>query len=304
MQHFFHVSLLSCCFILHSFHVALFSCCTFQVAPFPVLHFFHVAPFFVLHFSDGTLFSCCTFFFHLNLCCTFSCSTHFKLHFFRGALFSSYTVFILHLFACCTLYILHLFMCCTFLVVHFFHVAIFFLPSFLCCFMLHWFHVRLFSCCTFPVLGSSYVAPLFKLHYFHIATFFVLRCSPFLCFIFFVLFHVALCSCTFSLLHFNVSPLSSCTIFVFHLFHHAGFLSWTFFGPPSFVLYSFHVASFFFCISSTVAHFPCCTCFSLDFHFWLVSCFTLFTSPFFAAAFPQTTLFSCWTLQSSTHFIS
>ena len=58
----------------------------------------------------------------------------------------------------------------------------------------------------------------------------------------------------------------------------------------------FSCCTFFFCISSFVAPFSCYnfSCYassSLDLHFRAVSCFTLFTVPFFYAAFPHTSNF-------------
>ena len=120
----------------------------------------------------------------------------------------------------------------------------------------------------------------------------------------------------------TVAVLSSCTIFMFYFFSycslkfypklfygvlmsHLLFVLYCFHVVPFFVLHSFHVglfslfrvgllfiriASFFFCISSSVALFPCCnfSCYtfsSSDLHFWPASHLTHFMVPFFSLLF-------------------
>ena len=109
---FFMLHLFSCYFMFYSFLVALFSWSTlfglhsFRVAVFPsvlhffhlilvlvppffVLHSFHIAPFFVMHCSNFFVF----YFFRVVLYCSF-----FVLHNLTVALFSCYTILMLHFF--------------------------------------------------------------------------------------------------------------------------------------------------------------------------------------------------------------
>ena len=243
-----HVALCSCYtfFLLNSFQVALFLCCTF-------LYFLHVAPFFVLLHVE--LFLCCSFFvlpsfhfafFHVEV---FSRWTLFMLLFFRVAhflgctfsvrvtLFSSCTLFMLHLFPYCILFILNVFLWCT--------VAIF----------LYFF--RVVSCCTFFVLRYLNVTvhsscTILKFYFFHTVdfsswTFFVVH--------FFALFSC----CTF----FRVGLFSWCTFFLLHIFS----------CRTLFTLQFFHVTLF----SSFHLHFWPVSCFSLFLPFFLLLFLTLST---------------------------
>ena len=186
------------------------------------------------------------------------------------------------------------------------------LALFPCCFILHFFRVELVSCCTFVILHLFYVA------LFPFCTFFVLALYMFHFFVLFRV--ALLSRCAFSVLNFKVELLSSYTIFVFSFFHNAMFSSWTFFLANSFMLhlfsrctlftlhhfflfwtffilhlflwctlfmlYLFFILDFFhvppssFCISSLVEFFPCCTFFSLEFHFWPISCVPVSWCPF------------------------
>ena len=228
----------------------------------------------------------------------------------RVALFSSCTLFMLHLFACCT------FSCCTF-----FRVAS-------CCthFMLHYLRVTLYLCCTFFVLSffmlhsldvalfsvlQTYPVPLFTyyifsvlysfhvalfsvLHSFHIAPSFVMHCSNF--FVFFVCVCVCVCVLFHVTSHLNIAVLSSCTFVMFYLFIYF-FSYWSLFDPklflccthvtPFFVLHCFDLVPFL--LSFHVAPFLCCT----------LSCCTFFVlaslhiALFLFCIYPPLGLFSC-----------
>ena len=221
------------------------------------------------------LFSSCTLFMlHLLSSCTFSCCT-----FFRVA-------------SCCTHFMLHylrvtLYLCCTFFVLSFFmlhslDVALFF--------VLQTYPVPIFSYYIFFILYSFHVALFSVLHSFHIAPSFVMHCSNFFFFFFF-------CVCCFMLhpiliLQFCQVALSSYFIYLSIFFHIEAFLSLNFFCAALmshlfswctvFILYLFcslfmlHLfcvgffayRTFFFCIYPPLGLFSCCNFFMLHFfHF-------------------------------------
>ena len=346
--HYFHVALFPRYFlsyfkfpVLHSLHVALFSYCAnsmlqmFLCCTLFMLHLFSFCTLFMLHLFCVALFWWCTLFtlhfflvlfilvlFYVELC---SCCTFLLLHSFQVALFPCCTFFILYFFYVapfCLLYFFHvatffvlrhvvLISCCTFFVLHSFRDALF--P---CCtfFLLHIFWIVLFSGCTFFILYSFHVAIFFVLHSFHIAPFLWCTVAISSCFIFFLLFYVALFS--WFIIFFILQPSHPgifswcthvepflcrtvfmlyllCTLFILHLFFHVG-------------LFSCDV--FFLLHTSLVALFSCCSFFTLHFFKFGPSLLTSFLfycfhGAVFFAAFPHNAHVSHYTLSCRTHFM-
>ena len=224
------------------------------------------------------LFSSCTLFMlHLLSSCTFSCCT-----FFRVA-------------SCCTHFMLHylrvtLYLWCTFFVLSFFmlhslDVALFF--------VLQTYPVPIFSYYIFFILYSFHVALFSVLHSFHIAPSFVMHCSNFFFFFFFffcVFFHFTP--------HLNFAVLSSCTFVIFYLFIYF-FSYWSLFVPklflccahvtPFFVVHCFHPLPIL--LSFHVAPFLCwLLCISHLFFLYISSFRSLFMLQLFYVTF-----FPFWT---------
>ena len=91
----FHVVLASCCTLLRFlfFHVASFWCLTLFMLQFLQVGLFLCCTFSLLHFFQVELFSCYTIPGSSNSCCA-----RLRLHFHCNALYSLWTLFILHSF--------------------------------------------------------------------------------------------------------------------------------------------------------------------------------------------------------------
>ena len=207
--------------MLHCLHVALFNDGLIPFCTFACITLFPCYPFFVLHFSRGAIFSSCTFFvFHIFTGC-------FMLSSVNVVLFSCYIFFILISF----------------------HVALFLCVASCCThFMLLLLRVALISCCTFPFF-TFFVLPSYHIAYLR-NIFILLLQQP---------FHFQFSVWTFTFDLFLVLLFSWCTFFS---------LCYVFFTLHSSVSHSFYVALFpcriFLMLHSfhnTLAHgsLPCCT---------------------------------------------